>query len=367
MLAGMATRVINFNPGPGALPLSTLAQAQRELLDFEGTGMSILEHSHRAQPYMRVHEEAIALLRELLDVPSTHRILLLQGGSHLQFAMLPMSFRSETHAGDYVITGNWARKAYAEAARVGRPAIAADVERQDGRFVRIPSQAELRLSPEAPYVHVTSNNTIFGTQYRDFPETGAVPLVADMSSDLLSRRLDVGRFGLIYAAAQKNLGPAGVTVVIIASDLLGRARTDIPEILQYGAHARENSLYNTAPTFSIYMLRSVLQWSKERGGVAALEAESGAKAQLLYAAIDESAGFYASDVEPAARSHMNVVFRLPTPELDKRFVEQAAQAGMVGLKGHRIAGGIRASLYNPVSRESAAQLADFMRAFRASS
>ena len=279
MLAGMATRVINFNPGPGALPLSTLAQAQRELLDFEGTGMSILEHSHRAQPYMRVHEEAIALLRELLDVPSTHRILLLQGGSHLQFAMLPMSFRSETHAGDYVITGNWARKAYAEAARVGRPAIAADVERQDGRFVRIPSQPELRLSPEAPYVHVTSNNTIFGTQYRDFPETGAVPLVADMSSDLLSRRLDVGRFGLIYAAAQKNLGPAGVTVVIIASDLLGRARTDIPEILQYGAHARENSLYNTAPTFSIYMLRSVLQWSKERGGVAALDAESGAKAQ----------------------------------------------------------------------------------------
>jgi phosphoserine aminotransferase len=365
MLAGMATRVINFNPGPGALPLSALERAQQEMLDFEGTGMSILEHSHRGPAYVRVHEEALALLSELLDVPSSHRILLLQGGAHLQFAMLPLAFRSDTHAGDYVITGNWARKAYEEAARIGQSAIAADVE-QAGRFTRVPSQAELRLSSDAPFVHVTSNNTIFGTQYRDFPETGAVPLVADMSSDLLSRRIDVGRFGLIYAAAQKNLGPAGVTVVIISADWLARARTDMPEILSYAAHARENSLYNTAPTFSIYMLRNVLQWSKQRGGLKALEAESCAKAELLYGVIDASAGFYANDAVPAARSRMNVVFRLPTPELDRRFVEEAAQSGMLGLKGHRIAGGIRASIYNAVPLAHVAQLADFMRTFRVS-
>lgn len=364
MLACMAARVINFNPGPAALPLSALEQAQRELLDFEDTGMSILEHSHRGAVFERVHEEALALLRELLEVPSTHRILLLQGGAHLQFAMLPMNFRSDAHAGDYVITGNWARKAYAEAARVGQPVIAADVE-QDGRFTRIPAQAELQLSAAAPYVHVTSNNTLFGSQYRDFPETGAVPLVADMSSDLLSRRIDVGRFGMIYAAAQKNLAPAGVTVVILSDAWLQRARTQgVPEILQYGVHARENSLYNTAPTFSIYMLRNVLAWSKERGGVAALEAESRAKAELLYGVIDESAGYYRNEVEPAARSHMNVVFRLPTPELDRRFVEEAAQAGMMGLKGHRIAGGIRASIYNPVPLAHVARLAEFMRVFR---
>jgi len=366
MLARMVTRAINFNPGPAALPLQALTLAQEELLDFEGSGMSILEHSHRGKVYGRVHEEALQLLRELLTVPSSHRILLLQGGAHQQFAMVPLNFRSDAHAGDYVITGNWARKAFAEAERIGRPAIAADVE-QNGRYLRLPDQAELQLSAAAPYVHVTSNNTLFGTQYHAFPETGSVPLVADMSSDLLSRRIDVGRFGLIYAAAQKNLGPAGVTVVILSADWLSRARTDIPEIFQYGVHARENSLYNTAPTFSIYLMRNVLRWAKERGGVPALEAESRKKAELLYALIDESGGFYANDVEPQARSHMNVVFRLPTPELDARFVREAEEAGMFGLKGHRIAGGIRASLYNPVPLEHVARLAEHMRAFRRAS
>lgn len=360
----MVHRVVNFNPGPAALPVSVLERAARELMDFEGSGMSILEHSHRGKVYERVHQEALDLLRELLDVPPSHRILLLQGGGHQQFAMVPMNFRTDTHAGDYVVTGNWARKAFAEAQRVGQARVAADVG-EAGRYARIPQQVELDFSADAPYVHVTSNNTIFGTQYHEFPETGSVPLVSDMSSDLMSRPLDVSRFSLIYAAAQKNLGPAGVTVVILEDKLLGKARTDLPEVFQYGAYARENSLYNTAPTFAIYMLRGVLLWLKDQGGVRFAEREAQRKAALVYGILDESSGFYASDVVPAARSWMNIVFRLPTPALDRTFVEQAEGQGIVGLKGHRIAGGIRASLYNSVSYQDVSRLATFMHAFRA--
>jgi phosphoserine aminotransferase len=360
----MTERVVNFNPGPAALPLSVLERAAGELVDFEGSGMSILEHSHRGPVYERVHCEAIALLSELLGVPSSYRILLLQGGAHQQFAMVPMNLRSDGHAGDYVITGLWARKAFAEAQRIGAARVAADVER-DGRFVRIPRQDELELSPDAAYVHVTSNNTLFGTQYHDFPDTLGAALVADMSSDLLSRTIDVSRFGLIYAAAQKNFGPAGVTVVIIREDVLARCRSDIPEIFQYGVHARENSLYNTAPTFSIYMMRNVLQWLKELGGLRYAEQQAHAKAALVYALLDEHPDFYISTVEPAARSRMNVVFHLPSAEQDRRFVELAAAQGMVGLKGHRLAGGVRVSLYNPVTIEHVSRLVGFMRAFRA--
>lgn len=360
----MSERVVSFNPGPAALPLVVLERAAREMVNFEGSGMSILEHSHRGAVYERVHHEAIALLRELLSVPSSYQILLLQGGAHQQFAMVPMNLRSDQHAGDYVITGAWARKAFAEARRVGAAAVAADLE-QDGRFVRMPRQDELRLSPAAPYVHVTSNNTLYGTQYRSFPETGAVPLIADMSSDLLSRPIDVSAFGLIYAAAQKNLGPAGVTVVIIRDELLARCRSDIPEIFQYGVHARENSLYNTAPTFAIYMMRNVLQWLKELGGLSYAAAQTQTKAALIYALIDRHPEFFVSSVEPASRSQMNVVFHLPSPELDRRFVEQAAAQGMLGLKGHRLAGGVRVSLYNPVMVEHVGRLVEFMHAFRA--
>ncbi|HET8936688.1 MAG TPA: 3-phosphoserine/phosphohydroxythreonine transaminase [Polyangiales bacterium] len=365
-MTSSTNRVVNFNPGPAALPLEALERAARELVNFEGSGMSILEHSHRGPVYERVHDEALSLLRELLNVPSGYRILLLQGGAHQQFAMVPMNLRTDAHVGDYVITGAWARKAFAEARRVGTAAVAADVEK-DGRFLRIPRQEELRLSANAAYVHVTSNNTLYGTQYRDFPETGATPLIADMSSDLLSRAIDVSRFGLIYAAAQKNLGPAGVTVVIIREDLLARSRTDIPEIFQYGVHARENSLYNTAPTFSIYMMRNVLSWLKQLGGVSYAQAQAEAKASLLYALIDRHPDFFRSEVEPAARSQMNLVFHLPSPELDRRFVEQAAAQRLVGLKGHRLAGGIRVSLYNPVSVEDVSRLVEFMHAFRAQS
>jgi phosphoserine aminotransferase len=362
----MGRRVVNFNPGPAALPQAVLTRAAGEMLDFEGSGMSILEHSHRGKVYERVHHEAIGLLRELLDVPAQFQILLLQGGAHQQFAMVPMNLRTEVSAGDYVISGSWARKAFAEAQRIGPARIAADVE-QDGRYLRIPREDELQLSADAAYVHVTSNNTLFGTQLVDFPETGDVPLIADMSSDLMSRALDVSRFGLIYAAAQKNIGPAGVTVVIIRDDLLARARTDIPKIFQYGVHARESSLYNTAPTFSIYMMRNVLLWLKDLGGVPYAQAQAQLKAAMLYALIDRYPDFYRSAVEPAARSQMSVVFHLPTVELDRAFVEQAAAQGMVGLKGHRIAGGVRASIYNPVSAEDVARLCDFMQRFHATS
>lgn len=357
-------RVVNFNPGPAALPLEVLERAARELVNFEGSGMSILEHSHRGPVYERVHQEALSLLRELLSVPAGYQILLLQGGAHQQFAMVPMNLRSDTHAGDYVITGAWSRKALAEARRVGAAFVAADVE-QDGRFLRIARQDELQLSANAAYVHITSNNTLYGTQYRDFPETGAVPLIADMSSDLLSRAIDVSRFGLIYAAAQKNLGPAGVTVVIIREDLLARSRSDIPEIFQYGVHARENSLYNTTPTFSVYMMRNVLLWLKGLGGVGYAQAQAETKSSLIYALIDRHPEFFRSAVERDARSQMNVVFHLPSPELDRRFVEQAAAQNLAGLKGHRLAGGIRVSLYNPVSVEDVSKLVEFMHAFRA--
>lgn len=360
----MTDRVVSFNPGPAALPLEVLERAAHELVNFEGSGMSILEHSHRAPVYERVHHEAIALLRELLAVPEGYQILLLQGGAHQQFAMVPMNLRTDAHAGDYVITGQWARKAFAEARRVGPATVAADVE-QAGRFTRVPRQDELVFTPGAAYLHVTSNNTLYGTQYHELPKTAGAPLIADMSSDLLSRAIDVSRFGLIYAAAQKNLGPAGVTVVIIANELLGRCRTDIPEIFQYGVHARESSLYNTAPTFAIYMMRNVLQWLKELGGVRYAEQQAQTKAALVYALVDRYPDFYASAIERAARSNMNVCFQLPSDELNKRFVAEAAAQGMVGLKGHRIAGGVRVSLYNPVKVEHVERLVDFMEEFRA--
>ena len=361
----MTERVANFNPGPAALPLEVLQRAAQEMLSFEGSGMSILEHSHRGPVYERVHGEAIALLTQLLRVPESHRILLLEGGAHQQFAMVPMNLRTDVHAGDYVITGRWARKAYIEASRVGPASIAANVE-QEGTYTRVPSQDELVLSPDAAYLHVTSNNTLYGTQFHDFPAVASTPLVADMSSDLLSRPIEVSRFGLIYAAAQKNLGAAGVTVVIIRADLLDRCRTDIPEIFQYGAHARENSLYNTAPTFAIYIMRNVLAWLQELGGVDYAQRQAQAKASMVYGLLDRHPDFFRSSIARTARSHMNVCFHLPTEELNAAFVAEAAAQGMVGLKGHRVVGGVRVSLYNPVSLDQVTRLVEFMTAFRAS-
>jgi phosphoserine aminotransferase len=354
-------RVSNFNAGPAALPLPVLERARDELTEYAGTGMSIMEHSHRGKAYEAVHEEAIALLRELAGVPDTHDVLFLQGGASLQFAMLPMNLLGEGRSADYVNTGHWSERAIEEAKYYGRVRIAASTE--GDRFVRVPRPDELDLDPGAAYVHITTNNTIEGTQWHAEPDTGAVPLVADMSSDFLWRRPDVGRYGLIYAGAQKNLGPSGVVLVIARKDLVDRCRKDIPKILRYATFAAQRSLYNTPPTFAIYLVRNVLAWIKESGGPEQIQAWNEEKARLVYGAIDADPDYYRGPVEKASRSVMNVVFRLPSEALEERFVKEAASAGMVGLKGHRSVGGIRASIYNAVSVEDCRKLAAFMATF----
>ena len=347
------------------MPLQALERAQKELLDFEGTGMSILEHSHRGKAYEKVHDEAIALLTQLLSIPESHQVLFMQGGASAQFALVPMNLRTDAHAGDYVITDTWGKKAYQEAKVLGKPSVAWD-ENKDGRWTRVPRANELKLTPSAPYVHLTSNNTIMGTQFFSFPDTGSVPLVADMSSDILWRPIDVSKFGLIYAGAQKNMGPAGITAVIIRKDLIEKGRTDIASIFRYAEIAKNNSLQNTITTFTVYMIRNVLQWVKEQGGVTEMEKRNRKKAELLYTAIDSSSGYYTCPAEKDSRSVMNVVFRLPSEELDGKFVAEASKAGLVGLKGHRLVGGIRASIYNAVPVEAAEKLVDFMARFRKS-
>jgi phosphoserine aminotransferase len=356
-------RAHNFNAGPAGLPLPALERAQRELIDFEGTGMSIMEHSHRGKSYEAVHNEAIALTRELLAVPDDYHVLFLQGGASLQFAMVPMNFLPPGKSADYIVTGGWAEKAFQEAERVGKARIAATTE-VDKRHARIPRQDELRLDPEAAYVHLTSNNTLFGTQWHHFPDVGAVPLVGDMSSDFMWRRFDVSKFSLIYAGAQKNIGPSGVCVVLAKKSFVDAARKDIPIVLRYATHAANNSLYNTPPTFAIYLIRNVLAYTKEIGGLEAIEKTNRAKGDLLYAAIDGDADFYRGPVAKDSRSYMNVVFRLPTEELEKKFVAEATKDHMVGLAGHRSTGGIRASLYNAVSLASVERLVSFMKEFR---
>lgn len=356
-------RAINFNAGPSALPLPALERARDELLDFEGTGMSILEHSHRGKHYDAVHQEAISLLTSLLGIPDAHQVLFLQGGASHQFAMVPMNFLPVGGSADYLTTGVWSEKAFAEAKIVGTPREAASTRGEDGRYTRIPKADEIAFDPKAAYVHLTSNNTVFGTQWRAFPDVGAVPLFADMSSDFLSRPVDVGRFGLIYAGAQKNLGPSGVTVVVIRKELLAKARTDLPQILRYRTHAEAGSLYNTPPTFGIYLMRNVLLWIQSLGGLPALERLNREKAQVLYEALDRMSTFYRAPVERESRSEMNIVFRLPSEALEEKFLAEAKEHRMGGLKGHRISGGIRVSAYNAVTVEQIRTLVSFMESF----
>ncbi len=356
-------RIINFNAGPAGLPLPALERARDELLDFNGSGMSILEHSHRGKEFEGVHEEAISLLTELLALPSSHQVLLMQGGASLQFAMVPMNFLPSGGSADYVITGTWSEKALAEAKTVGKPRVASTTITPDKRYVRIPKQAELDLDQNASYVHITSNNTIFGTQWMEYPNTGAVPLIADMSSDFLWRGFDPGRFGLTYAGAQKNVGPSGLAVVIARKDLVARGRKDIPKILRYETFAESNSMYNTPPTFAIYLMRNVLGWVKQIGGLAQIESWNREKAKLLYAAIDAMSGFYRAPVEKESRSVMNIVFRLPSEALEEKFVAEAKKNGMAGLKGHRSAGGIRVSAYNAVTVDNIKTLVSLMERF----
>ncbi len=356
-------RAINFSAGPAGLPLPALERAKEELLDFKGSGASIMELSHRGKEYDAVHAEAQALLKELLRIPDSHQVLFLQGGASLQFAMVPMNFLLPGSSADYVVTGVWAEKAYEEAGRVGRVKLAASTKDKDKGYVRVPRQDELTVDPQARYVHLTSNNTIYGTQFFDFPDVGRPKLIADMSSDFLWRPFDVSKFGMVYAGAQKNLGPSGVVVAVAEKELMAAARRDIPKILRYQTHAEADSLYNTPPTFAIYLVRNVLQWVKAEGGLAAMERRNRAKAELLYGAIDKMGAFYACPVERESRSVMNVVFRLPNEALDEKFVTEAKAQGMIGLKGYRSVGGIRASTYNAVSVEDVQTLVSFMEQF----
>ncbi len=356
-------RVINFNAGPAALPLPALEQARDELLDFRGTGMSIMEHSHRGKAYEAVHQEASALLGKLLNLPATHQVLFLTGGASTQFALVPLNFLSPGRSADYVLTGGWSEKALDEAKLVGSTRVAASTRLADGRYTRVPSQAEVQLDSSAAYVHTTSNNTLFGTQFHAWLDTGAVPHVCDMSSDFLWRPTDLSRFHLVYAGAQKNLGPSGVVVVVVRRDWLQAARTDIPKIFRYATHAETDSLYNTPPTFAIYLVRNVLQWIDREGGLGAMEARNRAKADALYGALDARSGFYTAPVERGSRSVMNIVFRTPSEALDAKLVAQAEKAGLVGLKGHRLTGGLRASTYNAVSLQDVETLVSFLASF----
>jgi len=358
------SKVWNFYAGPATLPAEAIARAKADLPYWQDTGMSVMEISHRSKEYDALHHEAMDLMTELLGLDDDHHVLFLQGGASLQFAMLPMNFLPQGGSADYVITGSWSKKALKEANIVGSARIAATTEK-DGKFTRIPTQGELDLDPNAAYLHLTSNNTIAGTQWHAFPDAGNVHLVADMSSDLLWRPFDANRFSLIYAGAQKNLGPSGVTVVIIRKSWAEKANQGLPTLLQYGTHIAKDSLYNTAPTFAIYMLRNTLAWVKERGGLDAMERRNRTKADRLYNVIDGNPGFFSCPVEKNSRSVMNVVFRLPSEELEAKFVAEAKDAGLVGLKGHRSVGGCRASIYNAMEPEGVETLARFMEAFAA--
>jgi phosphoserine aminotransferase len=353
------TRVFNFSAGPAVLPVPVLEQAQRDLVALPDVGMSVMEISHRSRVFEELLADAIAGVRDLAGVPSNYRILFLQGGASLQFSMVPMNLL-QGGAGDYVDTGTWAVKAIEEARKVGTVNVIGST-RAD-KYNRIPTQAELDITPNASYVHITTNNTIEGTEWKTLPDVAAAPLVADASSNVLSGPIDVSRFGLIYAGAQKNLGPSGVTLVIVRDDLLARSDKNLPTMLNYKVQAENNSLYNTPNTFGIYILGLVARWLKSLGGLPAIARINQRKAALLYSEIDRT-GFYRGTAQQESRSLMNITFRLPSEELEKTFDRQATAAGFDGLKGHRSVGGLRASIYNAFPEEGVAGLVDFMREF----
>ena len=352
-------QVYNFAAGPSVLPESALLQAQRELLDYRGLGLSVMEMSHRSPAFREIFDGAKAKLRAALAVPESHEILFLQGGATLQFAAIPMNLMGASGAADYALTGHFSKRAAAEAAKYGSVRIAYDGA--DVGFDRIPAPEELHPSADAAYFHYCANNTVYGTEWPYVPDAAA-PLVCDMSSDILSRAVDVSRFGLIYAGAQKNMAPAGLTVAILDKGLAGRALPYTPELMRYDVLLRHDSLLNTPPCWCIYMLSLVLDWLEEQGGVAAMESLRRERAGLVYALLDESA-FYTARARPGSRSDMNVVFRTPSPELDELFVREAAAKGLLNLRGHKAVGGLRASLYNAMPIEGARALVEFMKGF----
>ncbi len=354
-------RIHNFNAGPGVLPEPVLQRAREAVWNVDGSGIGILEHSHRGKLFERVLDEAIDEARRLAGIPDTHRVLFIQGGASQQFAMVPMNLLPPGGTADYLVTGVWAEKAWKEAKKFGNTHVAASGAA--GNFAKLPEPGEIRYSEAPAYVHLTTNNTIYGTQWKHEPAVPeGVPLVADTSSDMFSRPIDVRKYGLIYAGAQKNLGPSGIVMVILRADLAERAPGSLPTMLQYRTYVKENSLYNTPPTFAIWLVGEVLKWIRETGGLAAMAERNAEKAKLLYDVLDGS-GFYRGTVDPGSRSLMNVCFRCPTEALEAEFVAEAERRGLAGLKGHRSVGGMRASLYNACPRASVVALVDFMQDF----
>lgn len=355
-------QVYNFNAGPAALPLEVMLQIQDELLDLQGTSLSILEISHRSKEYENINGETQQLLKDLLNIPADYEVLFLQGGASTQFAMVPMNFLVEGRKASYLHSGTWSEKAIAEARKFGEIVIAGSPE--GDRFKKVPNLSKMKIDLETAYIHLTSNETILGTQYQNFINTGKVPLIADMSSDILSRPIDVSNFSLIYAGAQKNLGPSGVTVVIVKRDLMESIPKSIPDIMNYRIHANSRSLYHTPPVFAVYIANLMLKWIRNNGGVKAIEKRNHQKANLIYSTIDKSCGFYNGLVHLESRSMMNVTFSIFNEEIEKLFLQEAEKNGFVGVKGHRDAGHLRVSIYNAVTYEQCQALTDFMVDFQ---
>jgi len=356
------SRIYNFSAGPATLPLPVLEEARDEFVDYKGIGMSLVEASHRGKAYDQVHSEAMALFKELLGLPDDYKVLFLGGGATLQFSMIPLNLLPEGGSCDFTLTGTWSKKAFNDAKKVGNVNLVYDGTAE--KYTRMPDPSELTLDPDAAYLHLTSNETIAGTQWKAWPDSGDVPLVCDMSSDIMSRPIPAEKFGLIYAGAQKNLGPSGLGVVIIREDLLERSPRDLTAYLNYKTHADADSLYNTPPVFPIWMVKMVLEWVKAQGGLAAMETLSKLRSDLLYGCMADSGGYYRCPVEEKTRSTMNVVWRLPTEDLEKQFIAEALAAGYSGLKGHRSVGGCRASIYNAMPVDGITSLVEFMNEFQ---
>lgn len=358
----MEKRIYNFAAGPAILPEPVLKEAQEQLWALPGVGMSILEISHRSKTFDKIIAEAKEGLKSLLDINDNYELLFLQGGASLQFSMVPLNLMVKNKKADYIVTGSWSKKAVKEAKRVGTVNIAASTE--EGKFKRIPKQEELKLDPQADYVHFTSNNTIYGTEWHKEPEVGSVPLVCDASSDILHKKIDVNKYALVYAGAQKNIGPSGVTLVIIRKDMLERSSDSLHTMLNYKIHVENNSLYNTPNTFGIYIIALVTRWLKGLGGLDGMYKINKEKADILYKCIDESGGYYNGHADKESRSLMNITFNLATEELEKKLVSEATAAGFDGLKGHRSVGGLRASIYNAFPKKGVEDLVSFMKDFQ---
>ena len=355
----MSERIFNFNAGPAAIPQSVLEEVRDDLLSYKGEGLAVMEMSHRSKSFDAIIKSAESLMKDVMGIPDGYKVVFFQGGATLQFAAAPMNLIPDGKSADYISSGSWSKKAISEAKKIGKT-VNVIASSEDDNFTYIPKA--YNINSDAAYLHITSNNTIFGTQYQEFPKTGNVPLIADMSSDINSRKIDVSKFGLIYAGAQKNLGPSGTTVVIIREDLMERSPDNIPSICSYKIIGGKDSLYNTPPTFGIYIIKLILEWIKGQGGLGKLEEINRKKAQMLYDAIDKS-DFYRGTAKEDSRSIMNVTFRLPSEELEQKFVAEALQNGMLGLKGHRSVGGIRASIYNAVPMKAIETLVGFMAQF----